>query len=127
MITKGYLLNVCHDERARFVLAVSDNLQELEDKINELTKADEEKKKRFTNTSNVREKYLTNFRKNVSCEDYHADEYETKEFVTNNPIPNEIEEFVKYSEDRNTGSLYFYSMRDFNVKYWITNIIGFIK
>lgn len=121
MITNGYLLNVCHDERVKSVLAVSEDLQELEDKIVELKKADEEKKNRFLNLDNDINNYRFNFRSNVSYGDY----YETKNFVTNNPIPGEIKEFVKYSEDRNTGDLYFYSMRDFNTRYWITNILGF--
>lgn len=123
MITKGYLLNVFH-EQFESVLAVSENLQELEDKIEDLKKKDEEKKSRLANLSNDIASYRANFHKNVYSEDSNY-YYEIKNFVNENPIPDEIKEFVKYSEDKNTGNLYFYSMRDLTIKYWITNILGF--
>jgi regulator of replication initiation timing len=131
MITKGYLLNVSNDERVKSVLAVSENLQELEDKIEELKKADEDKKKRYTAISNLQNEYFKkchdNYKNKEAFEDcyYRLSSYEIKDFVTKNPVPDEIKEFVIYSEDRGSGSLYFYSDRDFNTKYWITNILGF--
>lgn len=124
MITKGYLLNESRDKNLKYVLAVSENIQELENKIQELKTTNEEKKKRFIAVSRIQEDYFVNYCKIVCHEDRHY-YYKIKEFVTNNPIPDEIKEFVKYSEDRNTGDLYFYSMRDFEVRYWITNILGF--
>lgn len=124
MITKGYLLNVCRDERVKSVLAASENLQELEAKIEELKKVNEEKKIRYLNTLNIQEKYYKNYHKEVFIADYFKD-FKTKEFVTDNPIPDEIKEFVIYSQDRNIANLYFYSEKDFNVEYWITNILGF--
>lgn len=131
MITKGYLLYVSSDERVKSVLAVSENLQELEDKIVELKKAHEEKKNRYVATLDVQKEYFEKYYVTVrDIESFYltGDEYpgyKIKEFVTGNPIPPEIKEFVKYSQDRDSGSLYFYSDRDFQVKYWITNIIGF--
>lgn len=123
MITKGFVLNSLYNGKHQYVLACSENDKELEDKKIELIRLHSEKRERFRKAKNIQEEYYKIYQKEVS--NTENSNYETKDFVTKNPVPDEIKEFVRYSEDRGSGNLYFYSDRDFEVRYWITNILGF--
>lgn len=69
MITEGFVLNSCYNGHLEFVLAISDNAEELEDKAKELTKLNSEKRIRFESTENVRNEYIDKYSK---CLDDHG-------------------------------------------------------
>lgn len=137
MITEGFVLNSCYNGHLEFVLAISDNDEELENKAKELTKLNNEKRIRFNSTENARNEYISKYSKCLDDLGIYNEveglpvipsrefDYATESFVTNNPIPDEIKEFVQFIKDRDYTALHYNSESDFDVEFYVSNILGF--
>lgn len=127
MITKGFVLNSLYNGKHQYVLACSENDKELEDKRIELIRLNSEKHERFRKTENIRNEYLSQLNKRLKNCDKNSYEYSyiIEKYVKENPIPNELKEFFTYIKDRNDVTFYCLTESDFEVEYYVSNLLGF--
>ena len=131
MITKGYILQVSYKNQVierDFNLAFSEDDKELDVKAQELTQRNIERRNRYQKTENARNEYLDRLKKYISecTKDLRGIyDFEVENFHRLNPIPNEISEFVKFNKDRDICEIYATDSRDFEIEYFVTNLLGF--
>ena len=127
MITKGFVLNSLYNGKHEYSLEFSENDKELEDKRIELIQLNSEKFERFRKTENIRNEYLSQLNEILKDCNKNLFEYDfyIEKFVKDNPIPNELLEFITYIKDRNDVTFYCISEIDFEVEYYVSNLLGF--
>jgi hypothetical protein len=131
MITKGYILQVRYKNQVierDFNLACSEDDKELEIKARELTQKNYERQTRFFEKEVVINEYLgklKNYLSNCTKEIREIYDYDVERFYQSNPIPSEISEFVKFHKDRDICEIYATDPRDFEIEYFVTNLLGF--
>lgn len=127
MITTGFVLNSLYNGRHQYVLACSENDKELEDKRIELIRLNSEKLERFRKTENIRNEYLSRLNEILKLCDKNSFEYDfyIEKYVKENPIPDELKEFITYIKDRSDVTFYCLTESDFEVEYYVSNLLGF--
>lgn len=127
MITKGFVLNSLYNGKHQYVLACSENDKELEDKRIELIRLNSEKHERFRKTENIRNEYLSKLNERLKNHTEKTREYDDiiEKFVKENPIPFELKEFITYIKDRSDVTFYCLTELDFQVEYYVSNLLGF--
>ena len=101
MITKGYLL--IHSDGTPYepyetILGFSENKEELEQKASDFNTKREDSLNRFNNCFDQISLYEENFEDFRKVNDYAPTREKFKEWLKQNPIPSEIEEFVSFYE-----------------------------